>query len=94
MARKGMVAVTVRRGGHKVTFHKHGSKESLCRIQKITIKGRTFMGRRGGRTHCGPSTGKNSPSARAARAQFKRMVKGMKRRHTHRRAGARRRARR
>lgn len=86
-------AVHVRRGGHLVTFHKTGTKASLCKVTKITIKGRTFMGRRGGRTLCGPSTGKNSPSSRAARAAFKAMVRGMRRRG-HRRGAARRRSRR
>lgn len=69
-------AVKVRRGGHFVTFHKTGSKKSLCKITEIKIKGKSFMGRRGGRALCGPSTGKNSPAAKAARAKFTRMVKG------------------
>lgn len=83
-------AVKVRRGGKLVTYHKNGSKASLCKITKITIHGKTFMGRRGGRTLCGPSTGKNSPAAKAARAAFKRMVKGShRRRHVHKRRGRR-----
>lgn len=77
-------AIKVRRGGHLVTFRKTGTKASLCKVTKIKIKGKTFMGRRGGRTLCGPSTGKNSPAAKAARAKFTRMVKGHKRR-SHRR---------
>jgi hypothetical protein len=76
-------AVKVRfKGGGTATFHKTGSKDELCKITTIRIKGKTFRGRRGGRTLCGPSTGKNSPAARAARAAFKRMVKGMKRRRS------------
>lgn len=80
-------AVKIRMGGKMVTFHKTGTKSSLCKITKIKIKGKTFMGRRGGRALCGPSTGKNSPAAKAARAAFKRMVKGAKRhtRRSHRR---------
>jgi hypothetical protein len=67
------------RGGKMVVFHKSGTKSSLCKVTKIKIKGKSFMGRRGGRTLCGPSTGKNSAASKAARAQFKRMVKGGKR---------------
>lgn len=78
-------AVKVRLGRKLVTFHKPGTKSSLCKVTTIRIKGKTFRGRRGGRTLCGPSTGKNSPAAKAARAAFKRMVKGSKRR-THRKA--------
>jgi len=79
------IAVKVKRGGHVVTFHKTGTKASLCAITTIRIKGKTFRGRRGGRHLCGPSTGKNSPKAKAARAAFKRMVKGSKRRLVRRR---------
>lgn len=73
-------AVKVRRGGHLVTYHKKGSKAYLCTPRKIRIKGKTFTGRLGGRTLCGPSTGKNTKAARDAREAFTKMVKSHKRR--------------
>jgi hypothetical protein len=70
---------------HVATFKKHGSKESLCKVTRIKVGGHSFMGRRGGRALCGPSTGKNSPDARAARAAFKRTWGGRKHRKSSRR---------
>ena len=67
-----------------VVFSKKGTKESLCKRVPIRIKGKTFMGRRGGRALCGPSTGKNSASAKAARRLFAKMAKGSKRRRSRR----------
>lgn len=86
---KTAVKVRMKAPGKKariVTFHKTGSKASLCAITTIRIKGKTFKGRRGGRTLCGPSTGKNMPKAKAARRKFVAMVKALKRRRVSRRS--------
>jgi hypothetical protein len=67
------------RKAHTATFTKPGTKAALCKVTTIRIKGKVFRGRRGGRTLCGPSTGKNSPGARAARRAFTAMVKRSRR---------------
>ncbi len=55
---------------HTATFTKPGTKAQLCKVTSIRVGGHSFRGRRGGRTLCGPSTGKNTADARAARRAF------------------------
>lgn len=77
-------AVTVKMHGkdgkvHLATFHKAGTKESLCKPTTIKIKGKTFQGKRGGRALCG---GKISAGASEARGVFARCAKKAKGDHS------------